>query len=70
MGYWGGGAKRAYHHTAPINALYGLHESLVVLQEEGIENSWARHAHHHAALRDGFEAMGLRFIVDEPNRLL
>ena len=22
MGYWGGNAKRAYHHTAPINALY------------------------------------------------
>lgn len=69
MGYWGGGAKRAYHHTAPINSLYGLHESLVILQEEGIENSWARHAHHHAALRDGFEAMGLSFIVDEANRL-
>ncbi len=33
MGYWGGGAKRAYHHTAPINALYGLHESLVLFQE-------------------------------------
>jgi len=69
MGYWGSGAKRAYHHTAPINSLYGLHESLVILQEEGIENSWARHAHHHAALRDGFEAMGLSFIVDKANRL-
>jgi len=69
MGYWGSGAKRAYHHTAPINSLYGLHESLVILQEEGIEDSWARHAHHHAALRNGFEAMGLSFIVDEANRL-
>ncbi|MEJ1376838.1 MAG: alanine--glyoxylate aminotransferase family protein, partial [Candidatus Sedimenticola sp. (ex Thyasira tokunagai)] len=29
MGYWGGGAKRAYHHTAPVNTLYGLHEALV-----------------------------------------
>ncbi len=28
MGYWGGSTKRAYHHTAPINALYGLHEGL------------------------------------------
>lgn len=69
MGYWGGGAKRAYHHTAPINALYGLHEALVILQEEGIDNAWQRHAHHHAALRDGFEAMGLSFIVDEAHRL-
>ena len=27
MGYWGEGQTRAYHHTAPVNALYGLHES-------------------------------------------
>jgi len=69
MGYWGGGGKRAYHHTAPINALYGLHEALVILEEEGLENSWARHAHNHGALRAGFEAMGLSFIVDEKSRL-
>jgi len=69
MGYWGGEGKRAYHHTAPINALYGLHESLIILQEEGLENAWARHAKHHQALCAGLEAMGLRFIVDEKNRL-
>ena len=69
MGYWGGEGKRAYHHTAPINALYGLHESLVMLQEEGIENSWARHASNHQALRAGIEAMGLQFIVKEQDRL-
>ncbi len=69
LGYWGGGAKRAYHHTAPINALYGLHESLVILKEEGIENAWARHDHNHRALRAGIEAMGLSFVVDEANRL-
>ncbi len=28
MGYWGGASKRAYHHTAPINNLYALHEAL------------------------------------------
>ncbi|NOZ53905.1 MAG: alanine--glyoxylate aminotransferase family protein [Gammaproteobacteria bacterium] len=69
MGYWGSGAKRAYHHTAPINSLYGLHESLVMLQEEGIENSWARHAQNHKVLRAGIEAMGLEFIVKESDRL-
>ncbi len=69
MGYWGKGAKRAYHHTAPINALYGLHESLVMLQEEGIENAWARHQRNHAALRDGLEAMGLSFLVASEYRL-
>ncbi|MDH3454169.1 MAG: alanine--glyoxylate aminotransferase family protein, partial [Desulfuromonadales bacterium] len=53
MGYWGAGAKRAYHHTAPINALYALHEALLILQEEGLENAWARHRKHHLALRAG-----------------
>ncbi|TCK17807.1 alanine-glyoxylate aminotransferase [Thiogranum longum] len=69
LGYWGGGAKRAYHHTAPINALYGLHESLVILEEEGIENACQRHQHNHSALRAGIEAMGLSFVVDEACRL-
>lgn len=69
MGYWGGGAKRAYHHTAPINALYGLHEALVMLQDEGLENAWARHANNHLALRAGLEALGLTFVVEEPYRL-
>lgn len=69
MGYWGEGTKRAYHHTAPINALYGLHEALVMLQEEGLENSWARHASNHQMLRAGIEAMGLSFVVPEAARL-
>jgi alanine-glyoxylate transaminase/serine-glyoxylate transaminase/serine-pyruvate transaminase len=68
MGYWGSG-KRVYHHTAPINLLYGLHEALAMLQEEGLENSWARHRHQHLALRSGIEAMGLSLLVHEPARL-
>ncbi|CAA7617596.1 alanine--glyoxylate aminotransferase family protein [Magnetospirillum sp. UT-4] len=67
--YWGSGAKRAYHHTAPINALYGLHESLVMLHEEGLEAAWARHARCHAALVAGLEAMGLPLAVAPAHRL-
>ena len=69
MGYWGSGAKRAYHHTAPINTLYALHEALVVLQEEGLENAWARHQRNHDAFKAGIEAMGLAFFVDAAHRL-
>ena len=69
MGYWGKNAKRAYHHTAPVNAMYALHESLVMLQNEGLENAWQRHYKNHLALRAGLEAMGLEFVVDEANRL-
>jgi alanine-glyoxylate transaminase / serine-glyoxylate transaminase / serine-pyruvate transaminase len=69
MGYWGTGSSRAYHHTAPVNTLYALHESLVMLHEEGIENAWYRHAKNHLALKAGIEAMGLRFAVEETYRL-
>lgn len=69
MGYWGDGAARTYHHTAPINALYGLHEALVMLQDEGLEAAWARHRRMHEGLKAGLEAMGLGLLVDEPYRL-
>jgi alanine-glyoxylate transaminase / serine-glyoxylate transaminase / serine-pyruvate transaminase len=69
MGYWGGGARRAYHHTAPVNAMYALHEALSMVHEEGLENAWTRHRRNHLALKAGLEAMGLRFIVDEAHRL-
>ena len=68
-GYWGPGAKRAYHHTAPINSLYALDEALKILQREGLENSWQRHAHNYQMLRAGLEDMGLEFYVDAEYRL-
>ncbi len=69
MDYWGGGARRSYHHTAPVNSLYALHEALLMLQEEGLENAWARHRYHHGALVAGLQAMGLDMAVPEPWRL-
>ena len=69
MGYWGANTKRAYHHTAPVNAMYALHESLLILKQEGLENSWQRHQLHHRALVAGLEAMGLSMLVDQDQRL-
>jgi len=69
MGYWGSDAKRSYHHTAPVNSLYALHESLLILQEEGLQNAWNRHALNHEALLAGLETLGLKFIVDKEFRL-
>jgi alanine-glyoxylate transaminase / serine-glyoxylate transaminase / serine-pyruvate transaminase len=69
MGYWGSGAKRTYHHTAPVNALYGLHEALLMLHEEGLENSWARHEEQHRALRTGLEKLGFEYIGRDGARL-
>jgi alanine-glyoxylate transaminase/serine-glyoxylate transaminase/serine-pyruvate transaminase len=69
MGYWSGEGKRAYHHTAPVNSLYALHESLVMLQQEGIENAWARHKLQHEKLAKGLADLGLNFIVPAEERL-
>jgi alanine-glyoxylate transaminase/serine-glyoxylate transaminase/serine-pyruvate transaminase len=70
--YWGeaaGGGKRSYHHTAPVNALYGFHEALLILQEEGLENAWMRHLKNHEMLRDGLESLGLQLFVDAKYRI-
>jgi alanine-glyoxylate transaminase / serine-glyoxylate transaminase / serine-pyruvate transaminase len=68
--YWNApGGKRTYHHTAPVNSLFALHESLVMLKEEGLEHAWARHRLHHQALKAGFEVLGLKFLVSEAARL-
>jgi alanine-glyoxylate transaminase/serine-glyoxylate transaminase/serine-pyruvate transaminase len=69
LGYWAGEGRRSYHHTAPINALYGLHEALVMLHEEGLEAAWARHALHHQALRAGVAALGLELLGVNGERL-
>jgi len=69
MNYWSGEGKRSYHHTAPVNSLYALHESLVMLQEEGLENAWARHRAQHEKLKAGLKALNIDFIVDEAHRL-
>jgi len=69
MQYWSGAGGRTYHHTAPVNALYGLYESLIMLEEEGLEASWARHRLMHEALVAGLQAMGLSMHVEPACRL-
>ena len=69
MAYWSGEGKRAYHHTAPVNSLYALHESLLILRQEGLKNSWARHQIKHQKLAQGFAEIGIKFIVPETERL-
>ncbi|ROV61889.1 alanine--glyoxylate aminotransferase family protein [Vibrio ponticus] len=69
LGYWSGEGKRSYHHTAPVNSLYALHESLVMLQNEGLENAWLRHQAMHEKLKTGLEKLGFTFVVEEAYRL-
>jgi alanine-glyoxylate transaminase/serine-glyoxylate transaminase/serine-pyruvate transaminase len=57
--YWGG--DRVYHHTAPINMTYALHEALRLVLEEGLEAAWARHRRNHEALRAGLSTLGIAY---------
>jgi alanine-glyoxylate transaminase/serine-glyoxylate transaminase/serine-pyruvate transaminase len=68
-GYWGAGGKRAYHHTAPVNALFALKAALEIVETEGIQDAWQRHAANHALLRNELESLGLEFVVAPEYRL-
>jgi len=66
--YWEG-AKRVYHHTAPISMAYSLYEALRLIFEEGLEARFARHRRNHQLLRDGLEELGFEFLVEPQYRL-
>lgn len=65
--YWG--QDRAYHHTAPVNMTYALHEGLRIILEEGLEARWARHQAAHRMLAEGLESMGIGLLPDPACRL-
>ena len=65
--YWG--QERAYHHTAPINMLYGLHEALAIVLEEGLEKRFARHRQAHEALKAGLREMDIPYVSQEGHHL-
>ena len=68
INYWAG-ETRAYHHTAPINMLYGLYAALGVILDEGMKNVFVRHQETHDYLVEGLENIGLSMKVAKGNRL-
>ncbi|ACD83386.1 Serine-pyruvate aminotransferase/aspartate aminotransferase [Methylacidiphilum infernorum V4] len=66
-GYWG--SERSYHHTAPINNNYGLHEALRLILEEGLQKRWERHKNAHLQLKKALSELGLEFFTPENRRL-
>jgi alanine-glyoxylate transaminase/serine-glyoxylate transaminase/serine-pyruvate transaminase len=64
--YW---VRRKYHHTISAPLVYALREALAVVEEEGLENRWARHRRNHLALAAGLEALGLSLLPPAPERL-
>lgn len=68
--YWGADAgQRAYHHTAPISALLGLHEGLRIVLEEGLEARWVRHQETGERLQAALVDRGLRLLAQDGHRL-
>ena len=65
--YWG--SERLYHHTAPINMIYALHEALRLVVEEGMQARWARHQRCHQELKSALNALGIRFLADPAHQL-
>jgi alanine-glyoxylate transaminase / serine-glyoxylate transaminase / serine-pyruvate transaminase len=63
------GARRTYHHTAPVAMVVSLHAGLRRILDEGLEAVWARHEAAGRLLQDGLEAMGLELFAQEGHRL-
>jgi len=66
--YWAG-AKRAYHHTAPVSSVFAIHQALSIVLEEGLEKRWERHQRVHLYLKEQLEALGFTYLVEEAYRL-
>ncbi len=68
--YWNEGAARKYHHTAPVNMVFALHEGLRLILKEGLNAVFERHRKNAAALQSGLEKLGFSYIVERPEERL
>ena len=66
--YWSGKA-RVYHHTAPINMLYGLYQACYNILDEGLDIVIQRHKDMHDLLVSELKTIGLELFVEESARL-
>ena len=60
------GRNGFFPYTPATNLLYGLREALAMLEEEGLENVFARHARHAEAARRAVRAWGLEVLALDP----
>ncbi len=67
--YWAYNRAKVYHHTAPINLVYALHEAVALIADEGLESRIQRHRRHGLALQAGLEAMGLTLYAQDGYRM-
>ena len=65
--YWSG--SRAYHHTAPVNMNFALHEALRLVLEEGLEARFERHERVHRQLKQALLERGFSYASDPEHSL-
>ena len=65
--YWS--SARLNHHTEATSMLYGLHEGLRILLQEGLEARFERHRINESALVAGIQGMGLQIYGDMSSKL-
>ncbi|MEK4660528.1 alanine--glyoxylate aminotransferase family protein [Priestia sp. FSL H7-0729] len=65
--YWS--SARLNHHTEATSMLYGLHEGLRILLQEGLESRFQRHLVNERALVAGIQGMGLQLYGDMSSKL-
>ena len=58
--------KGFFPYTPGTNLFYGLREALAMLEEEGLDNVFARHARHGEATRAAVRAWGLDIVCEDP----
>ncbi|GAB6173765.1 alanine--glyoxylate aminotransferase family protein [Paradesulfitobacterium aromaticivorans] len=58
-------AKWQNPYTPPVSLLYGLEESLKLMEEEGLENIFQRHQKLRDILRAGLKALNLSLLADD-----
>lgn len=67
--YWGG-STRVYHHTGPINMVYGLYQSIINVLDEGLDKVFLRHRQVRDRLESGLIDLGMDLLVEKPYRLI
>jgi alanine-glyoxylate transaminase/serine-glyoxylate transaminase/serine-pyruvate transaminase len=60
-------ASGGFPYTPPLQLIYGLAESLKMLEEEGLENVFARHYRLAEGVRRAVDAWGLKLVAQSPD---
>jgi alanine-glyoxylate transaminase/serine-glyoxylate transaminase/serine-pyruvate transaminase len=64
--YW---LRRKYHHTISAPLVYALWAALAEVEDESLPARWQRHEHHHLALVEKLETIGLSILPSPAVRL-